>query len=81
MKTLRFPPAFDHLDYNQLIALPTRVVDISHGYLTEATYNNLDEAALKCNGFNGYMGPFADRIDGKLCIRFESTEACRKLSE
>jgi hypothetical protein len=80
-KVLNFPPAFDHLSFSELERLPTRVVNVSQGCFTEATYTNLDEAAIKCNGFVGYMGPFADKIDGKLCIRFESSEACRRLSE
>lgn len=80
-KVLNFPPAFDHLSFDELERLPTKVVFIDHGVLCGAQYDNLDEAAIKHNGFVGYSGPFADKIDGKLCIRFESHEACRRLSE
>ena len=80
-KALNFPPAFDHLSFDELERLPTKVVDVVHGSFAVVTYDNLDAAAIKCNGFVGYMGPFADKIDGKLCIRFESSEACRRLSE
>ena len=78
---LNFPSAFDHLSLDQLERLPTKVVFVNSGAICGVTYENLDQAAIKHNGFQGYAGPFADRIDGNLCIRFESHEACERLSQ
>lgn len=81
MKTLRFPRAFDKLTLTELEKLPVRVVNCHSGFLSERTFESLDAAATQCDGFRGYMGPFADKIDGSLCIRFESKDACARLSE
>lgn len=78
---LNFPSAFDHLSIDELENLPTKVVFVDEGALCASLYDNIDLAALAHNGFVGYAGPFADKLDGRLCIRFESTEACRRLSE
>lgn len=78
---LNFPSAFDHLSVDELEKLPTKVVFVDQGTLCGAMYDNIDQAAISHNGFVGYAGPFADRIDGQLCIRFESTEACDRLSK
>lgn len=80
-KELRFPKAFDHLSLDQLERLPTKVVFVDNGILCGTMYDNLDQAAIRHNGFVGYAGPFADRLNGELCIRFESHEACDKLSQ
>lgn len=74
---MKFPSRFNGVNVS---LLPVKVVTSSSGYLVENVYASLEIAQSVLN-FNTLVGPFADKLNGSLCIRFESKEACRLLSE
>lgn len=76
---LRFPKRFDHLSGESLVGLKTKIVSADGGHLAEVVYDNLNAAAAAMD-LSTLAGPFGDSINGALCIRFETNEACRILS-
>jgi hypothetical protein len=79
IRSLRFPKRFAHLSSDELATLKTKVVGATNNHLSETVYENLSEAA-KAENLSNLVGPFGDSIDGELCIRFETPNACRILS-
>ena len=76
---LRFPKRFAHLSSADLVGLKTKIVSAHGGHLAEVVYDNLNDAA-KAIDLSTLAGPFGDSINGVLCIRFETNDACRILS-
>lgn len=67
---LRFPKRFE-IEGLDPYTLKVKVV-FKGGY---RIYNSLDDAVKVFKNFNRFCGPMACKIDGKWCIRFESSKA------
>lgn len=74
---MRFPSKFDGHDTEKL---PVKLVDLDEtGSLSVKVFANMTDFRSSVD-LNTVIGPFADRLNDTLCIRFESKAACEMLS-
>ena len=74
---MRFPKRFDGVDTE---SLPVQLVYIDQtGGLNFELFENMSEFREMID-LTTVVGPFAGEINGDLCVRFETKEACECLS-
>lgn len=72
-----FPRTFDGVDTTQL---KVKLLDVVGGCLNCKVYENLVELTQSVDVAH-LVGPFADKYENLLCIRFETRAACEYLSQ
>jgi hypothetical protein len=79
MSKLKMPAKYQHLDSAIILSMPIKLLKFKEGILETLLFANLEEF-LKHHNSEEFIGPFADRLGEKECLRFETKEAARYLS-